>query len=246
MKCLSIYTYVLLFFTAALMNGCSGVKTMGLNSIELTNQLKPGMSYDEVEAILGKPKSSKSTNDLWIARWNLQEKWKGYVPYDLVFDSANKSLISWSENSADFEQKQQQMKIIADEVEKQANSMQTGGDNAPYFENDAELMRSFAGSYYSFSAVGGGQTGGTETKVMLCENGTYRNQSESGYSGSDWGTSSQGGGNGTWRITGNMNSGTLVTTDNNGKSTTYKFERCGNDCVYFGNTKFAYAGRPDC
>jgi hypothetical protein len=81
---------------------------------------------------------------------------------------------------------------------------------------------------------------------MLCRNGTYRNQSETGYSGAGWGSASEGGGSGTWRITGNLNSGTLVTTDNNGKSTTYKFERCGSDCVYFGNSKFAYAGPPDC
>ena len=70
------------------------------------------------------------------------------------------------------------------------------------------------------------------------ENGTYRNQSESGYSGSDWGTASQGGGNGTWRITGNMNSGTMVTTDNNGKSTTYKFEPAlekNNNTIYSNN-----------
>ena len=86
---------------------------------------------------------------------------------------------------------------------------------------------------------------------MLCPNGTYRMASETGYSGNAgtanaWGSASQGGGDGSWRITGDMNAGTLVTTDNQGSSTTYPYERCGSDCVYFGNTKFALAGPPDC
>lgn len=246
MKLKYVVLFVCLGCIAILMNNCGGIKTMGLNSVELTNQLKTGMSYSEVEEILGKPKSSKTLNNQFIARWNLQEKWKGYVPYDFVFDSEEKTLISWSENSQAYEQSQQQLKTISEEVEMATSTMQNNGNNAPYFENNQELMNSFAGAYYSFSAVGGGQTGGTETKVMLCRNGTYRNQSETGYSGAGWGSASQGGGSGKWRITGDMNSGTLVTTDNNGKSTTYKFERCGSDCVYLGNTKFAYAGPPDC
>lgn len=231
--------------------GCGSSKTMGLNSVQLTNQLQPGMTYDEVVEILGSPKSSKTENNSWIVRWNLQEMWKGYVPYDFVFNPADKTLVSWAENNAAYEQKQEQLKVIADEVDKASVASQGSGEPAPMFENDSELMKSFAGYYYSFSAVGGGQTGGTERKVMLCPNGTYRMASETGYSGNAgtanaWGSASQGGGDGSWRITGDMNAGTLVTTDNQGSSTTYPYERCGSDCVYFGNTKFALAGPPDC
>ena len=199
---------------------------MALNSVQLTNQLQPGMTYDEVEAILGSPKSSKTVNSAWIVRWNLQEMWKGYVPYDFVFNPQDKTLVSW--------------------VEKQSVATQGSGEAVPNFENDTELMKSFAGYYYSFSAVGGGQTGGAERKVMLCPNATYKMDSESGYSGDAWDSASQGGGDGSWRITGNMNAGTIVTTDKGGKSTTYPFERCGGDCIYFGNTKFALAGPADC
>ena len=233
------------------LTNCGGSQTMALNSVQLTNQLQPGMSYDEVVEILGSPKASKTENDSWIVRWNLQEMWKGYVPYDFVFKTEDKTLVSWAENTAAFEQKQEQLKVIADEVEKQSVASQGSGETVPMFENDSELMKSFAGYYYSFSAVGGGQTGGTERKVMLCPNGTYQMVSESGYSGnagtaSAWGSAGQGGGDGSWRITGTMNAGTIVTTDNEGSSTTYPFERCGGDCVYFGNTKFALAGPPNC
>ena len=239
------------YISFLLLPSCGSTQTMALNSVNLTSQLKPGMTYTEVEEILGKPKTSKVENEQWIVRWNLQEMWKGYIPYDFIFNAGDSRLVSWSENQAAFEQKQQNLKLVTEEVEKLAQTSQEAGDPAPVFENDQDLMRSFAGIYYSFSAVGGGQTGGTERKVMLCPNGTYRMNSESGYSGnagtsSAWGTAGQSGGSGTWRITGNMNAGTIVTKDNSGKSTTYKFERCGSDCVYFGYTKFALAGPPDC
>ena len=121
------------FLTALVLNACGSSQTMALNSVQLTNQLQPGMTYDEVVAILGSPKSSKTINGDWIVRWNLQEMWKGYVPYDFVFSTRDKT-----------------------------------------------LMQSFAGYYYNYSAVGGGQTGGTERKVMLCPNGRYQKNSESG------------------------------------------------------------------
>jgi ABC-type glycerol-3-phosphate transport system substrate-binding protein len=247
MKTFSIYLLGSMFLlTALFLNSCGSSQSMALNSVQLTNQLQPGMTYDEVVAILGSPKSSKTINTDWIVRWNLQEMWKGYVPYDFVFSARDKTLISWSENSEAYAQSQEQLKTIADEVEKQSVATQGSGEAVPMFENDQALMQSFAGYYYSFSAVGGGQTGGTERKVMLCPDGRYQMNSESGYSGGDWGSASQGGGDGTWRITGNMNAGTLVTTGNNGSSTAYKFERCASDCVYFGNTKFGLAGPANC
>lgn len=231
---------------------------MGLNSIQLTSQLQPGMSYAEVESILGKPQSSQMVEDKWIARYNLQEMWRGYIPYDLIFNSKDQTLISWGENKKAWEENQAQLKMFADEVSKLSdaaaattNTTQSGtgrGNVAPSFENNAELMKYFVGSYYSFSSVGGGQTGGTERKISLCPDGKYFSSSESGYSGGSgaWGTASQGGGEGTWKITGTKTSGTIVTTDRTGKSTVYKYEVCGDGCIYFGNTKFAYAGAPQC
>lgn len=228
------------------------MKTMSLNSVQLTNQLRPGMTYEEVENILGTPNSTRSEDGKWIARWNLQEMWRGYIPYDMVFDPEKMTLISWGENTEAFEQQQLKLKELVDEITRQAETQQnevTGGytdPQAPDFENNPELMRYFAGSYYSFSAVGGGQTGGTERTVSLCPDGKYFSNTESGYSGDGWGTASQGGASGTWRITGTKTSGTIVTTDRSGRSTTYRYEVCGDGCIYFGNNKFAYAGAPQC
>lgn len=239
---------VLLIFTG----GCVSSKTMKLNSVELTKQLSPGMKYDEVVAILGNPKSTQMEGNSWIARWNLQEMWKGYVPYDFVFDPADATLISWSVNQQAYEQKQLQLKQIASVLEKATESQNAGGANAAASgPNDPQLMQEMAGSWYSFSAVGGGYTGGTERKLNLCGNGRYYYASESGYSGNAgqpgaWGTASQGGDGGTWRISGNTNEGTIVLTTSSGKSTSYNYKRCASDCLYIGNTKYAYAGSANC
>jgi hypothetical protein len=234
-----------------LLTDCVNMKTVQLNSIQKTNQLRPGMTYAEVENLLGKPKSSQVTGDQWIARWNLQEMWKGYIPYDLVFKASDRTLISWGENKQAFAQQQENLKAFADQLDKVDTGGSSGGGASAAFQNDPSLMNYFVGSYYSFSAVGGGQTGGTERKVSLCPDGRYSSNSESGYSGQAgqpgaWGTASQGGGGGTWKITGTKTSGTIAMTSSNGKTTTYKYETCGDGCIYFGNIKYAYAGKPEC
>jgi len=251
MKTRQLQFILLLISASYVICSCGSTKTMALNSIQLTSQLRPGMSYAEVENILGKPKSSQVVDDKWIARYNLQEMWKGYIPYDMVFDAKNQTLISWAENKKAWEENQAQLKMVADEVNKQVEatpdpSGSGGGATAPSFENSPELMKYLAGSYYSFSAVGGGQTGGSERKMSLCPDGRFSSSFESGYSGTGFGTASQSGGGGTWRITGTKTSGTVVTVDRSGKQTTYKYEVCGDGCIYFGNSKFAYAGAPEC
>lgn len=236
-------------------SGCSTSKTMALNSVELTNQLRPGMSYDEVVEILGTPKSSKMDEDNWIARWNLQEMWKGYIPYDFVFNPEDQTLISWSENKKAFDEKQEQLKLISDAVEEAAKESEANNNSSdastPNITNDPELMKKFAAYYYSFSGGGYGSSGSSERKVTLCPNGRYISSSESSYSGGAgtsgaWGTANQGGGDGSWKISGTMDKGIIVMTSNSGKSTTYNYTRCGSDCVYFGNNKFAVAGVANC
>ena len=233
--------------------GCfSSQQTMKLNSIELTNQLHPGMSYAEVESLLGKPKSSHTTANKYIVRWNLQEMWKGYIPYDMVFNASNKKLISWSENSKAFDQQQAQLAVVADglkEIEQNTASNNSGGPSAN-FQNDPVLMKYFQGAYYHFSSSSVG-TGGTEREISLCPNGRYSSSSESGYSGGAgtsgaWGNASQGGGGGSWKITGTKTEGTIALINSSGKTTTYKYSTCGDGCIYFGDTKFGYNGNPNC
>ena len=233
---------------------CGSMKTMSLNSVELTGQLRPGMPYAEVESILGKPKSSRVEDDKWIARWNLQEMWRGYVPYDMVFNTGDQTLISWAENTKAWDAQQAQMKVVADEIGKETATAGNVSGNQPSasapaaFESNPDLMDYFKGKWYSFTSAGYGYTASSERRISLCANGAYKASFESGYSGTgqDWGQASQGGGGGTWRITGNRNEGTIVTTSAGGKSTTYNYKTCGNGCIYIGSYKYAYEGAPDC
>ena len=118
MKKLNFYSWIVISIVVFFGVGCSSMKSLQLNSVQLTNQLRPGMTYTEVEAVLGKSQSSQVVGDQMIARWNLQEMWRGYIPYDFVFNASDQTLISWSENTKAFNQKQEQLQVIADELNK--------------------------------------------------------------------------------------------------------------------------------
>ena len=230
---------------------CAYGEALGPDSAQKTNQLRPGMTYQEVVGILGEPESSQNVQGKWIVRWSLHEHWKGWVPYDMVFDPKKKTLLAWSANEREYQRRQQQLMQQWGQKVGPTTPGGPGGAAATTGSSDPQLMRQMAGNYYSFSSAGVGYSGGTERRVTLCPNGTYYTATESGYSGGGgtpgaWGTASQGGGRGTWRIEGNLQQGTIVTLDSGGKATTYRYQRCGSDCVYFGNNKFAYAGSASC
>ncbi len=149
------------------------------------------------------------------------------------------------ENAADAVAKSMQS-VTAQES---ARAGGTGGAAAP--SDSGQLKLQMAGVYYSFSSAGPYSSGGTERRVTLCPNGTYYSGNESSYSagagtGGAWGTASQQSGRGTWRVQGNANQGILTTVDSSGKATEYRYQRCGGDCIYIGNTKFAIAGPANC
>jgi len=218
----------------------------GLGSAEKTGQLRPGMTNEDVVDLLGEPKSSQMVEGKWIVRWSLHQMWKGWVPYDLEFDPKTKTLLAWAANEEDYRKSQEVMGKLAT-----ALSAGSGGRAPAAGPNDPELMRKMAGSYYSFSSAGLSYSGGTERKVVLCPSGRYYDSSESSYSNdagtSDaWGAASQGSGGGTWRIQGDLQQGTITMIDSRGNATSYQYSRCGEDCIYFGQVKFAYAGPADC
>jgi hypothetical protein len=127
----------------------------------------------------------------------------------------------------------------------------TGGAVAPSGASSQQLMRQMAGIYYSFSSAGLSYSGGTERRVVLCPNGTYYSGSESSYSGGTgtsgaWGAAGQRADRGTWRVQGDVNEGILTTFDSSGKPTEYRYRRCGGDCIYIGNTKFAVSTPANC
>ena len=136
-------------------------------------------------------------------------------------------------------------------VQESASTGGTGGAVAPSGSSNQQLMRQMAGIYYSFSSAGLSYSGGTERRVVLCPNGKYYSGSESSYSAGAgtsgaWGAAGQQADRGTWRVQGNINEGILTTIDSSGKPTEYRYRRCGGDCIYLGNTKFAVSTPANC
>lgn len=116
---------------------------------------------------------------------------------------------------------------------------------------DEALMAQMSATYYSFTSSDVGRTGCTERRVVLCPDGTYYTSTESGYSagagtGGAWGTASRRGGQGTWKVVGNVQKGTLTTITSDGKPTQYHYQSCGKGCYLFGNNKFAVEGPGRC
>jgi len=124
------------------------------------------------------------------------------------------------------------------EAESRSGSGGSGGRSGP---NDPNLAKQIAGVWWGYS-------GSTERKIGLCPDGTYRDYTESGYSGRTydsggyqtgaWGNASQRSGSGTWSVQGNMQQGTIRVRYNNGRETTIQFRQCGKSgCLLFnGNT----------
>ena len=116
---------------------------------------------------------------------------------------------------------------------------------------DETLMAQISATYYSFTSSGVGHSGGTERRVVLCPDGRYYTGTESGYSsgagtGGAWGTASWKSNQGTWRVVGNVQRGTLTTITSDGRPTEYHYQSCGKGCYYFGNNKFAVEGPARC
>jgi len=245
---------IALFFVSAIfvLSGCATMEEMaGFGTAGKTAQLKPGMKYKQVEALLGKPKSSTIVKGQQVVRWDLHEYGKGWVFYDMVFDAHKKTLISWSENEKAYQTHQKKWTDIFAASGAASGGAKGGGAAAPAGPSDPALMRQMSATYYSFSSAGYGYTASTERRIVLCPDGRYYSGSESGYSGGAgtagaWGSAGQGKGQGSWRIVGNAQQGTLTTISANGTPTEYRYRSCGKGCYYFGNTKFAVEGPARC
>ena len=225
----------------ALTAGCA---SMGMNSVQKLNQLSPGMSSEQVQEVLGQPKSSEVKGGKLILKYTLHENWKGFVPYYMVFNKDNRTLETWYEDEEEYQRNQAQMaQMLKPVLEGQAQA----GAAAPAGPNDPDLQRWITGNYYSFtsSAV---VTAGTERSFVLCEDGRFRITGEFGASGPGWGAASQGGGAGRWSISGNRQSGTITLSygDGSTKSVRYQVDSQAEQTMLFDGLKFAYAGVANC
>ncbi len=226
----------------------AGCASLGMNSVEKVNQLSPGMSPDQVQAVLGEPKSSQMTEDKWVLKYTLHENWKGWVPYYFVFDKETRRLETWYEDEAEYQRMQAQMgETFKPLLESGAQAQ--GGAGAPAGPNDPSLQRWITGKYYYFSASMV-VSASSERTMDLCDDGRFRMTGEFGASGGDptWGVASQSGGAGRWTISGDQQSGTISLTLGSGatKNVRYQVDSKEEQTMLFDGVRFAYAGVANC
>ena len=101
-----ITSFLMFMGISVLLVGCAGTGG-GLNSMSKTNQLAPGMSTEEVKALLGEPSQTQFISEKWVWKYSLHQAWKGYVPYYLHFDKENKKLDAWYADEAEYQRQQQ-------------------------------------------------------------------------------------------------------------------------------------------
>lgn len=135
-----------------------------------------------------------------------------------------------------------QINKIAKEQSKGIQSGDGGKSNMDSsITNNAELARQIAGTWWGYS-------GSTERKIGLCPNGSYVDYTESSYSGRSfdsggsetmaWGSASQGGGTGHWKIQGDGQQGSIFVKYNNGNEMKLTYKQCGElGCLLFNGNK---------
>jgi outer membrane protein assembly factor BamE (lipoprotein component of BamABCDE complex) len=95
---MSKYEILTIILFVTILSGCAATST-----VRKTNQLAPGMPYEEVVQLLGRPKSSEFVDDKWRLKYSLHENRKGWVPYYLVFDKDTKRLASWYADEKEYQ-----------------------------------------------------------------------------------------------------------------------------------------------
>ena len=126
-----------------------------------------------------------------------------------------------------------------------------GGGTAgpPPGPNDPQLMQAMAGSYWAYQ-------GSTETKLMLCANGSFFDSSESSYSGrgSDqlgnqtmaWGAAGQNSSRGRWSVQGGAQQGTIQLVYQSGKTASVPFRAIDQQCYQFASKTLCRVGPAQC
>jgi hypothetical protein len=121
--------------------------------------------------------------------------------------------------------------------------------NQASVSSNTDLMRYFAGEWYSYSSgstIYGGA--GTERKMTLCPNGLYRDSSEFSASGGGWGSASAQANWGRWSIQGDKVQGVIIVMSPNGQSKRipYRIISKEQQTINFDGVMFAFAGAATC
>ncbi len=218
---------------ALLLAGCAGFE---FDSGKKITQLREGMTYPEVVALLGQPESTQLDRGRFMARWSLHVMWKGNVPYDLEFNNKTRRLIAWKANEEEYQKSQQRLGAAFGVPADAPGGPGTGGSTT---SGGASWSRELLGRELALISSG---TGHGSMKIMiLCRNGTYRLNSESGnFGGGSYGSaysSAQSRGAGRWQASGPAHDGTLVLRANNGSQQRYRVN-VSEEGLYLDGTRW--------
>jgi hypothetical protein len=72
-------------------------------SVKKTNRLCPGMTMDQVKAILGEPQQSEFRDGRHQWRYSLSQRGVGCIPYYLMFDPETQTLVDWRKNMDEYD-----------------------------------------------------------------------------------------------------------------------------------------------
>jgi outer membrane protein assembly factor BamE (lipoprotein component of BamABCDE complex) len=115
----------IILFTIIL-SGCAGMQKKESNTADKTNQLSPGMSYEEVVRLLGQPQSSQFVVDKWVLKYSLHDPQRGWMPYRLLLDAERKRLASWYVDEEEY-RRDQQMRMQTKRAIQTSGSASDGG-----------------------------------------------------------------------------------------------------------------------
>lgn len=205
---------------ALLIAGCAGFE---FDSGKKITQLREGMAYAEVVALLGQPETTQLQQGRFMARWSLHVMWKGNVPHDLEFNAKTRRLIAWKANEEEY-QKSQQRLATAFGVAPADAPVAPGTENPAGLGGGGQWARELLGRELVQSSSGSGHY--SMKTLFLCRNGTYRfNRNSGNFGGGSYGSAysdARSGAAGRWRASGPANAGTLVLRANNGSQQTFR------------------------
>ncbi|MCW5828415.1 MAG: hypothetical protein KIT79_03765 [Deltaproteobacteria bacterium] len=103
-----------------------------------------------------------------------------------------------------------------------------------------QAQAAVSGQWWSYSGVSGvsGGGGGSEHTLAFCPGGQFREQRESGYHGSGWGTASSGGGAGRWEASGTRQSGTVRVVRSDGSLAEFSYSAKTPDDLSFNGRAY--------
>lgn len=99
--------YVACFAMALVVSAGCATGTGGFNSAKKTNDLRPGMTSDEVRQLLGRPATTQYIDGFVVWRYSLQRPFVGWIPFHLAFDGETMTLAGWRENMDEYYRTQQ-------------------------------------------------------------------------------------------------------------------------------------------